>query len=46
MGFEASLLTAESMIVTRCVTADAARRSVDSEVSLAIVASFGLGAAL
>ena len=43
---KASMLTAGLMMLTRCLTADVARRSVDWEVLLAIAASFAVGAAL
>ncbi len=43
---KAAMLTAGLMIFTRCITTDAARRSVDWEVLLAIAASFALGTAL
>ncbi len=43
---KASMLIAGLMIFTRCITTDAARRSIDWEVLLAIAASFALGTAL
>ena len=43
---KASMLTAGLMIFTRCLTTEAARRSVDWEVLLAIAASFAVGTAL
>jgi len=43
---KASMLTAGFMIFARCITTDAARRSVDWEVLLAIAASFAVGTAL
>ena len=44
---KASMLVAAGlMIFTRCVTTDAARRSIDWEVLLAIAASFAVGTAL
>jgi di/tricarboxylate transporter len=42
----ASLVAAGLMIVTRCVSIETARNSIDWEVLLAIAASFALGAAL
>lgn len=44
--FQAALLGAGAMILTRCVSIDRARRSVDWSVLIAIAASFGLGKAL
>jgi di/tricarboxylate transporter len=43
---EASMLAAGAMIFTRCVSIEAARRSVDWEVLLAIASSFAVGMAL
>ena len=43
---KASMLVAGLMIFARCITTDAARRSIDWEVLLAIAASFALGTAL
>ncbi len=43
---KASLVTAALMIMTRCVSTEAARRSIDWEVLLAIAASFAVGTAL
>ncbi len=43
---QAALLAAALMLVTRCVTVEAARRSIDWEVLLAIAASLSLGVAL
>ncbi len=43
---EAAILAAGLMLVTRCVTGSAARRSVDWQVLIVIAASFGLGQAL
>lgn len=42
----AALLAAGLMLLTRCLTAAAARRSVDGQVLIVIAASFGLGRAL
>ena len=42
----AALITAGLLIATRCVSIEAARKSIDWEVLLAIAASFALGAAL
>jgi di/tricarboxylate transporter len=42
----AALLAAALMMLARCVTIEAARRSIDWEVLLAIAASFGVGLAL
>jgi di/tricarboxylate transporter len=42
----ASLVTAGLMLVTRCLSLESARKSIDWEVLLAIAASFALGAAL
>ncbi len=44
--FIAALLAAALMLVTRCVSLETARKSIDWEVLLAIAASFALGAAL
>jgi len=44
--FIAALLAAALMLITRCVSLETARRSIDWEVLLAIAASFALGAAL
>ncbi|MEX0731673.1 MAG: SLC13 family permease [Aquisalimonadaceae bacterium] len=43
---EGALLAAGGMIVTRCVGADAARRSVDWSVLLVIAGAFGIGLAM
>ncbi len=43
---KASLAAAGLMLVTRCVSVSAARKSIDWSVLLAIAASFGIGAAL
>ena len=43
---KAALLAAGLMIVTRCLTGNIARRSVDWQVLVVIAASFGLGQAL
>jgi di/tricarboxylate transporter len=43
---KAAMLTAGLMIFARCITTDAARRSVDWQVLLAIAASFAMGTAL
>jgi di/tricarboxylate transporter len=43
---KASLVAAGLMIFTRCISTEAARKSVDWEVLLAIAASFGVGTAL
>jgi di/tricarboxylate transporter len=43
---KAAMLAAGLMIITRCCTASAARRSVDWSVLLVIAAAFGIGAAL
>ena len=43
---QAALLAAGAMVLTRCVSEDAARKSVDWPLLVAIGASFGLGAAL
>lgn len=40
------LLVAACMLITRCVSIEGARRSIDWEVLLAIAAAFALGAAL
>lgn len=42
----AGLITAGLMVVTRCVSAEQARRSVDLRVLLTIAAAFGVGNAL
>ncbi len=44
--FEAAVLAAALMILTRCCTATAARRSIEWQLLLTIAASFGLGFAL
>jgi di/tricarboxylate transporter len=44
--FQAALLGAGAMILTKCVSIDRARRSVDWSVLIAIAASFGIGKAL
>jgi di/tricarboxylate transporter len=44
--FIAALLAAAAMLMTRCVSLETARKSIDWEVLLAIAASFALGAAL
>jgi di/tricarboxylate transporter len=44
--FQAALLAAGAMILTRCVSSSQARKSVDWSVLIAIAASFGLGKAL
>src|SRR5262245_22672854 len=41
--FLAALLAASVMLLTRCVSLESARKSIDWEVLLAIAASFGLG---
>ncbi len=43
---KASMLAAGAMILTRCISVETARRSVDWEVLLAIAASFAVGTAL
>ena len=43
---QASLLAAGLMLLTRCISGAAARRSVDWQVLIVIAASFGLGKAL
>jgi len=43
---KASLLAAGMMILTRCITGRAARRSVDWQILIVIAASFGIGSAL
>lgn len=43
---EGALLAAGGMIVTRCLGAEAARRSVDWSVLLVIAAAFGIGLAM
>jgi di/tricarboxylate transporter len=44
--FHAALLAAGLMILTRCVTSDQARRSIDWSLLVIIASSFGLGRAL
>src|SRR5262249_41060423 len=44
--FLAGLLAAAAMLITRCVSLESARKSIDWEVLLAIAASFALGTAL
>lgn len=44
--FVAALLASAAMLLTRCVSLESARKSLDWEVLLAIAASFALGAAL
>lgn len=44
--FMAALLAAAAMLLTRCVSIETARQSIDWEVLLAIGASFALGVAL
>lgn len=44
--FVAALLAASAMLLTRCVSLETARKSIDWEVLLAIAASFALGTAL
>lgn len=44
--FLAALLVAGLMLVTRCLSVESARNSIDWQVLLAIAASFALGAAL
>jgi di/tricarboxylate transporter len=44
--FQAALLAAGAMLLTRCVTSSQARKAVDWSVLIAIAASFGLGKAL
>jgi di/tricarboxylate transporter len=44
--FQAALLAAGAMLLTRCVSAGRARKAVDWSVLIAIAASFGLGKAL
>jgi di/tricarboxylate transporter len=44
--FQAALLAAGAMILTRCVSAGRARKAIDWSVLIAIAASFGLGKAL
>jgi len=44
--FIAALVAAAAMLLTRCVSLESARKSIDWEVLLAIAASFALGAAL
>jgi di/tricarboxylate transporter len=43
---QAALLAAGLMLITRCITGNVARRSVDWQVLIVIAASFGLGRAL
>lgn len=43
---QASLLAAGLLLITRCISGAAARRSVDWQVLIVIAASFGLGRAL
>ena len=43
---KASLLAAGLMILTRCISGRAARRSVDWQILIVIAASFGIGSAL
>lgn len=43
---EAAFLAAGAMVATRCLSADAARRSIEYPVLIVIAASFGLGEAL
>ncbi len=44
--FKAAFLAAGVMIITRCITTNAARRSVDWQVLIIIAAAIGIGAAL
>ena len=44
--FEAALVAAGTMLVTRCVTAIQARRAIDYQVLIVIAASFALGQAM
>ncbi len=44
--FQAALLAAGAMLLTRCVSSARARKAVDWSVLIAIAASFGLGKAL
>jgi di/tricarboxylate transporter len=44
--FQAALLAAGAMLITRCVTTKQARQAIDWSVLIAIAASFGLGKAL
>jgi len=44
--FMAALVAAAAMLITRCVSIETARKSIDWEVLLAIAASFALGTAL
>lgn len=44
--FQASLLAAGGMLISRCTTASVARRQVDWQVLIVIGAAFGIGAAL
>jgi di/tricarboxylate transporter len=44
--FQAALLAAAVLLITRCVSIETARRSIDWEVLLAIAASLALGTAL
>ena len=43
---QAALLAAGLMLLTRCISSAAARRSVDWQVLIVIAASFGLGRSL
>lgn len=43
---KASLLAAGMMLLTRCISGRAARRSVDWQILIVIAASFGIGSAL
>ncbi len=43
---KASLLAATLMLLTRCLSGDSARKSIDGHVLLAIVSAFGIGKAL
>jgi di/tricarboxylate transporter len=44
--FQAALLAAAGMILTRCITSGQARRSIDWSLLIVIASSFGLGRAL
>ena len=44
--FQAALLAAGAMLITRCTTASVARRTVDWQVLIVIGAAFGVGAAI
>ncbi|MGL4611012.1 MAG: SLC13 family permease [Trueperaceae bacterium] len=44
--FQAALLAAGAMLLTRCVSSNQARKAIDWSVLIAIAASFGLGKAL